>query len=290
MADAVQPALPSFDVMFQRALLIYRARWRTVASIIAIGAAATLAAAVVVPLLLFLVLLRQAPGRSWEAFIFSTACAVFLASAVFLWAQVALGLCLVDPERGPGAKECFDAAWARMAGFAWVCLLVGAACAGGLFLLVVPGLVLSVYLCFAPFIYLSEGIGGFDALLKSCHYIRGRFWPVTGRLTAFWVPAAATAFVPFAKGPARLVVMPFVLIGSALLLAELRRLRGQTPFAPSRRAKLLLALAVSGLAVPVYLLPRALGWASPRVLAMESRLARKALDSLAPRRPGRRGP
>ncbi|MDD5628394.1 MAG: hypothetical protein PHU21_04985 [Elusimicrobia bacterium] len=290
MEGAARPDLPGFGFLFKRAGLIYRERWRTIFSIIVVGAAATMAAAVFVPLILLFFLLRHAPGQSWDAFIFCGVCAAFLASAVFVWAQAALGLSLIDPDRGPGAKDCFEAAWAKIPGFAWVCILAAAACTGGFFLLIVPGLVLSVCLAFAPLIYLGEGVGGFAALLKSCHYVKGRFWAVAARLGALCAPTAATSLVPLGRGTARLAVMPLTFIGAALLLAELRRLRGRAPFAPSLRGRLLLALALAGLAVPVFLLPRTLAWAAPRLHALESRLTSGLLDTpafrrlLAPRR------
>jgi hypothetical protein len=284
MKDAGQPALPGCAVLLQRALDIYRARWRTFLRIIAVGIAATLAALLTFPPILFYIVLRYSPAHSWDGFVFAASSALFLTSAIFVWTQAALVLCALDSERGPTAQECFETAWSRIPGFLWVCVLACAICFGGLSLLVLPGLVLSAWMCFAPLIYLSEGVRGFDALLKSRYYIRGRFWAVILRLSAFGAPAAASTFIPFAGGAVRLVALPFTFIGAALVLTELRRLRGTEPFAPSLRAKLFLALFLSGLLVPVLLMPRAVAWARPGWDAWKGLVARILL--VTPPRPG----
>lgn len=60
--------------------------------------------------------------------------------------------------------------------FAWVGLLQALVVAGGILLLVIPGLVFLVWFGFAPQALLLDGKKGLDALTASRELSRGRFW------------------------------------------------------------------------------------------------------------------
>jgi hypothetical protein len=74
---------------------------------------------------------------------------------------------------------------------------------GGFLLLIVPGVILTVWFYFSGFVYVREGIGCIDALVQSREYVRGHFIPVAIRLLLIIIlcaiaviPCAALVFIP----------------------------------------------------------------------------------------------
>jgi|GEM_PF-3972573 len=258
--------LPGPVELFSRATRLYRERWRTVFQIMALGLAATLAS-YFMAVVLGVVSLRLAPRAVWEALTLACVFGAVFSLLVFAWSQAAMIMAIMAPEPSPAA-ECLEASWSKTPGFIWVCALLLAASTGGLFLGVLPGILAAMTFGFAPFIQLTEGIGGLDALLKSAHYVRAQPWRVGGQLAVVSAAGSLPAVVPLA-GPLLIQVLglPFVCMSLAVLLCELRRLRGGEPFVPSWRGRLFFALCAAGLLVPAALLPRALAWFSYRLHA-----------------------
>lgn len=56
---------------------------------------------------------------------------------------------------------------------------------GGLTLFLLPGLAVMISIGFAQYVYLYEGKGGLSALLQSAALVRGRFWHVAHKVSAF---------------------------------------------------------------------------------------------------------
>jgi hypothetical protein len=63
----------------------------------------------------------------------------------------------------------------------WLTILSGLAVIGAFFMLIIPGIWLSVALAFRYFTFLIEGRRGTDALRESRDYIKGYWWAVLGR-------------------------------------------------------------------------------------------------------------
>lgn len=75
-------------------------------------------------------------------------------------------------------------AWARknILSLIWINFLAGAVVMGGYMLLIVPGIILSFYLYFSQYVYIKEGTRGISALLRSRDIVKGRAWPLAGRV------------------------------------------------------------------------------------------------------------
>lgn len=97
-----------------------------------------------------------------------------------------------------GAEISIKSALKRARGkfFAFIALaiLLGLTIIGGLILLVIPGLIFLVWFSFSYFILLFEDKRAVDSMKQSKKYVKGRFWPVAGRLIAivavmipFWI-------------------------------------------------------------------------------------------------------
>jgi hypothetical protein len=72
-------------------------------------------------------------------------------------------------------------------GYLWVGLLSLVIILVGFVLLIIPGIIVSVWLAFAGFILLIEGKTGLEALKASRQYVRGRWFPVAVRLLFFMI-------------------------------------------------------------------------------------------------------
>ncbi len=60
----------------------------------------------------------------------------------------------------------------------WIYVLTALIVYGGIFLLIVPGIIVTVLTFFAPYVYLKEGKRGLSALMRSRELVRGRWWTV----------------------------------------------------------------------------------------------------------------
>jgi hypothetical protein len=246
------------DALLARAGKIFADRWRVVLLILLIGLAASGACLMLTVGAGLACALFLAPHMAGLVMIMVSG--VALALALWFWSQVAMFVAVADPESCSGARACFDSAWTRLPGFLWMGLLWIAAGLGSFSFLVIPGFAVGVWLAFAPLIYLSEDIGAMDALLKSHYYVRGRFWPVAGRLCVIGAANILPGLIPVAGVFLGLLTWPFMSLNLSVLLDELRRLRRNDPFLPSRRGNFLLIGAMVGCFVPALLLGRALIW------------------------------
>lgn len=114
----------------------------------------------------------------------------FLASAVLLVLSVWMTVVLFLLSRSIIARTAVDLpraqadAWRLMMPLVLVALLETLVVAGGLVLLVIPGLVFSVWYGFAQLAAIFDGKRGFEALTFSKRLVAGRFWSVVWRLVA----------------------------------------------------------------------------------------------------------
>ena len=81
----------------------------------------------------------------------------------------------------PGLLPLYRQVWPILGKFLLTQALVGIFILGGLLLLIIPGLILTVRYIFVPFIVISEGKSGKQALAQSSSYVKGKFWGVLGR-------------------------------------------------------------------------------------------------------------
>jgi len=68
--------------------------------------------------------------------------------------------------------------------FLWLSVLVGLATMLGFLLLIIPGIIVSVWFVFAQMTFVQEGLRGVEAMRASRLYVKGRWWKVFGRLLA----------------------------------------------------------------------------------------------------------
>jgi hypothetical protein len=71
----------------------------------------------------------------------------------------------------------------------WVSILSGLMVLGGFILLVIPGIIFSIWVSQAIFVVLFEDKTGTKAIRRSKALVKGLFWPVFGRLLFTLLPA-----------------------------------------------------------------------------------------------------
>ena len=122
---------------------------------------------------------------------------------------------------------------------AWIFLLTGFIITGGYFLLIIPGVIFTVWFFFAQFIVPGENVRGMEALLKSREYVRGHWLDVALRLFLIWVVSCVVSFIPFFGMILAVLFFPYVMIFHCLIYRDLRAIKGDIPFSCGTSSKLL---------------------------------------------------
>jgi len=118
----------------------------------------------------------------------------------------------------------------------WASLIMVGLILAGYFWLLVPGVILTVWFWFTPFIIFNEEHRGIDALLKSEAYVRGHTRDVFLILAAVWVISFVASLIPFIGAIFSLLFIPYKVIFGALLYQDLQT-RTDIHFDPSRKKK-----------------------------------------------------
>jgi hypothetical protein len=104
---------------------------------------------------------------------------VLIVVAFSFWVQLAMYAAVIYDVDFRGA---FRAIKGRLNAFVWVSILVALICALGYILLIIPGIIFSIWYSFATMVFLVENLHGMQALRQSKHYVSGRWWAVLGRI------------------------------------------------------------------------------------------------------------
>jgi hypothetical protein len=166
-------------------------------------------------------------------------------------------------------REAFKETSSKALPFVWIVMLQGSVIIGGYFLFFIPGIILSVWLFPALFIFLAEDERGMNSLLKSREYVRGHGLKVFIRLFISIVITMAFSLVPFVGPILSFVLAPFPLIFAYLLYKELRDIKGDFSFQPSKKTKFaLVGVAIIGPFIPVIVAIAMIGTAGISMLPM----------------------
>jgi len=106
---------------------------------------------------------------------------VLISILLMVFAQGALIILFINRDVDLKVGEIVKKTWSKYWSLIWVSILVSFITVGGFFLLVVPGIIFSIWFLFPLIVLLAEGERGMDALVKSREYVRNYFWPTLGR-------------------------------------------------------------------------------------------------------------
>lgn len=122
---------------------------------------------------------------------------------------------------------------------AWILLLYGFIITGGYLLLIIPGVIFTVWFALALFIMPGENARGMEALLKSRAYVRGHWLDVALRLFLIWVVSGIVSAIPFFGFILAVLFFPYVMIFHCLIYRDLRSIKGDISFPCGTKNKLL---------------------------------------------------
>jgi hypothetical protein len=97
-------------------------------------------------------------------------------------AYLALLQSVVDNNSTVGAGSAYSKAFTILLPSLLIMLITTLTSMGGFALLIIPGIYLSILLCFALYVFIDEKKEGMSAAVQSWHYVQGYWWPVFGRL------------------------------------------------------------------------------------------------------------
>lgn len=100
---------------------------------------------------------------------------------VGLVTQIAL-IKAIQHEGAVGTKQLLKESWPLVWRYFLLSLLVGLTVLAGFILLVIPGIIFSVWFMFSTYVLVVEGTGGTAAMRRSKFYARGKFWGLVGRM------------------------------------------------------------------------------------------------------------
>lgn len=167
------------------------------------------------------------------------------------WGQTALLYAVKDSQERIGVIESYRRGWHKIISYWWVSLLVGFITLGGFLLLIIPGIIFAVWFSLAVFILIAEDLKGMNALLKSREYVKGKWGGVLWRL--FFIGALSLIIslvptlifgllkIPFGSEISRFIIglflTPLVMTYSFLIYSNLKALKGEIAFAPTKGKK-----------------------------------------------------
>lgn len=96
-----------------------------------------------------------------------------------------------------GIKESYKNAIKILFSYIWISILTTVIIVGGYGLLIVPGIIFSVWFSLPAYVLIFEEKKGMNALLRSKHLIFGRWWGVFWRLLVLGVISFIIIFIPF---------------------------------------------------------------------------------------------
>lgn len=95
---------------------------------------------------------------------------------------VAMLLAFNDQAVSDSVVNYYGRALRKFFPYIWVSIISGLVVFAGIFLFIIPGIVVAIWTSFAVYILINENIGGFSALARSREYVRGYWWDVFGRV------------------------------------------------------------------------------------------------------------
>lgn len=146
------------------------------------------------------------PALLFPANIFLSLVSFFL--GLFISVALVLVISGLLKKEKIGLTPIYNLSYSKIFSYFWVSLLAGLAVFGGTLLLIIPGIIFSVWFSFSVYILILEDVRGTQALSQSRELTRNYFWPTLWR----WI---APYFV-YGLVMTIILIIPIYLIGLAL--------------------------------------------------------------------------
>ncbi len=175
--------LPKAREIFKQAWEIYKSHFKTLITISLVPALAMLILVIVfVGGIVGVTALKINLAAAGIAGILIGIAAYIFVIYLSVWAAVAQLQAIKDQAENIGFKEAYKRSRANINPFFFTGLLTGLAVIGGFILLIVPGIIFSLWFSQSPYIVVEEGLKNTAAMKKSKFYVKGRIGTVFGKL------------------------------------------------------------------------------------------------------------
>jgi len=254
-------SLPKSRAILAEAWLFYKERFLTLLEIIAI------------PVLFSALSSLIGKNNFFSGFIF-----LILYLIAIAWGSLALIYAIKNREEKIGFVEAYRYSFKKILSFWWLSLLGGFITLSGFVLLIVPGIIFTVWFSLAIFILVAEDLKGMNALLKSREYVKGKWKDVFWRLffislltIVIFLPSLILGFLGFfSKIPhyngfiiyfisasitylTYLLWIPLMVTYEFLIYRHLKTIKSDLVFVPSKKTKAIFWV-IGFLAIPLFIL------------------------------------
>ena len=204
------------------------------------------------------------------------ALASFVTVIVSIWVAVALLYAVYERDH-INVSEALKKGGRRFFSYLWISLLSGFVVLGGFILLIIPGIILSIWFSLGLYVLVAEDRRGMNALLRSKQLVQGYWWPVFWRFLAIGLVGvgimlpfiiagfllenvenlAALGLFQVLQGVASLLFSAFTIIFGFLLYENIKQVKGAAVAAEpdqGQRTKFILLGILGLLAIPLMML------------------------------------
>ena len=175
--------IPGVLAIVQNALAFYKSRWKTFLGISLIPF--VLGYAIFFLLELASAALREPLENNLIAWAFVILLAVPFLMIIGVWQFLATVFVIKDRQEEIGVKGAYKRAWSKIKSSIWISFLSSLVIFAGFLLLIVPGIIFSVWFNFSTYVLVDEGLTGLEAMKKSKEYVKGKFWAIVWRFLGF---------------------------------------------------------------------------------------------------------
>ena len=188
-------SLPGVGQLISDSIDLYKSSWRLFLWVILLPILATIVAVIVIGAIIATIL-AVSGGEVTPARIplLIPPAIVGLLALIIINALGKIALIKAIQLKGQAkVRKLFKPGWPLVTKYIILQLIVGIVILVGFLLLVVPGIVFSIWFIFSSIILVVEGTGGTHAMRRSKYYVRGKFWGILGRILLLVAVIALTA-------------------------------------------------------------------------------------------------
>lgn len=149
-----------------------------------------------------------------------------VALVVNFWVELAFFYAIKEKDAKTDAKSLLKFSWPNIYSYAWIAFLMGIIMMAGFLLLIIPGIIFSIWFSLSLYVFVFEEVKGMKALKRSKELVYGYWWPVFGRLFVFGLCAAVLGVLPLIGFLLNIfLAMPMGIIYGYFLYEDLKKIK-----------------------------------------------------------------
>ncbi len=164
-AEVTTSSVPTVKTLVQGAWSLYKKKIKSVVPFALIGGVAT-----------WMLDTGFLPGQNSELLILTLAgvLAVMVGVYIMLLSSLSIFLVIITDSKEISVLNTYKIAQSKIISYLWITILASLITICGLFLFIIPGIVVGLWFSFIMYAFLIENDKGMSALLKSKEYVRGK--------------------------------------------------------------------------------------------------------------------